>query len=243
MKPEDSVVSKVKKLLALASGNQNDNEREVAMKFAMDLLAKHNLTLEQLEGPERSGNVQQLEENSFRLEPWVRQVLNAVCMIYYTDYFICTKVVSVRQDMWTFQTRTSTKDVPVFVGTAENIAVTIEVGTWLMNSIRSESNRVYKDATLKRSFRLGAARTLYARAQDMLNSEKAPEENSSGTSLMVLRDKLVRANDEYLDSLNLRQVNYRNSRVNMTAYNAGQTYGQQIAMPSRTSSKSISLSG
>ncbi len=77
----------------------------------------------------------------------------------------------------------------------------------------------------------------------MLKTEKSPEEKSSGTSLMVLRDKLVRANDEYLDSLNLRQVNYRNSRVNMTAYNAGQNYGQQIAMPSRTSSKSISLNG
>ncbi len=145
MKPEDSVVSKVKKLLALASGNQNDHEREVAMKFAMDLLAKHNLTMEQLEGPERSGNVQQLEENSFRLEPWVRQVLNAVCMIYYTDYFICTKVVSVRQDMWTFQTRTSTKDVPVFVGTAGKYR-----GNYRSRNLAYELDKVGKQSIVQR---------------------------------------------------------------------------------------------
>lgn len=40
MESDRSVVEKIKKLLSLAEGNQNQHERELAMKFAMDLLAK-----------------------------------------------------------------------------------------------------------------------------------------------------------------------------------------------------------
>jgi hypothetical protein len=43
--PQPAVVDKVRKLLALASGNQNEHERDRAMEAAMELLAGHNLSL------------------------------------------------------------------------------------------------------------------------------------------------------------------------------------------------------
>jgi hypothetical protein len=240
MPPEESITSKIKKLLALADGNQNEHERQVAMKFAMDLLAKHNLTMEELDGAQTQSGIQEIE-SMFRLEPWIRVILDAACTLYYTDFYVSTKVVSTKFDFWNFDVRSVTRDVPVFVGTTENVGVTIEVATWLINSVRLESNRLYKASALRRSFRLGAAHTLRERAHEILNSEKVAAEHTSGTALMVLRNKLQRANQEYLDALDLRPISYRTSRVNMTAYNAGEAYGEQVALPPRTSTKAPAL--
>ena len=43
MNNKESIIQKIRKLLALAEGNKNEHEREVAMQFAMELLSKHNL--------------------------------------------------------------------------------------------------------------------------------------------------------------------------------------------------------
>ena len=49
MSDKEAVIEKIRKLLALAEGNANEHEREVAMRFAMDLLGKHNLSIAQME--------------------------------------------------------------------------------------------------------------------------------------------------------------------------------------------------
>src|ERR1700729_63455 len=89
--PDTSVIDKIKKLLALADGNQNEHEREVAMQFAMDLLAKHNLTLSQVEC-----DISKLStiavDGDFRLEPWVRLILQAACKLYYTEFYISERI-------------------------------------------------------------------------------------------------------------------------------------------------------
>ncbi|HEY9788650.1 MAG TPA: DUF2786 domain-containing protein [Candidatus Obscuribacterales bacterium] len=241
MHVEESITSKIKKLLALADGNSNEHEREVAMQFAMDLLAKHNLTVEQLGDACAHSEVQEME-GQFRLEPWIRIILDTACTLYYTDYYVSTRESGSRYDFW-FGYRTLTRNVPVFVGTAENITVTIDVATWLINSVRLESNRMYKDNKLRRSFRLGAAHALLKRARKIVEDERCASKESTGTALMVLRNKLQRANQEYLDSLDLQSINYRTLRVAMSAYNAGEAYGDQVALPSRNATSSPALIG
>lgn len=197
--PEPAVVDKVRKLLALASGNQNEHERDRAMEAAMELLARHNLSLSQIK-PEEAANCVQAVRAKINLEVWARAVLSAACQLYYTTFYIQHDVY---QDHFFGYREVKS---PVFVGTEENIAVTIEMCIWLLDSIRKESNRMYKTDKLRRSFRLGAADKLEERARKIIKAEKAAALGASPESavenaqngLVLLRSQLEHANDEYL---------------------------------------------
>jgi len=220
--PNSSVIEKIKKLLALADGNQNEHEREVAMQFAMDLLAKHNLSMSLLEG---TADVSICEvEGDFRNDPWIRHVLLAACKLYYTELYISKRFDPIR---W------QTRAVPVFVGTAENIAVSMDVASWLLNSIRKESNRLYKDEYERRSFRSGAAIRILDRAHEMVEKEKRAGETTTGTGLVVLRNQLERANQDHLAKLNLRHRRSRRSCVDIDAYTSGEDYGGRVRLNRR----------
>lgn len=213
-----SIVEKIKKLLALADGNQNHHEREVAMQFAMDLLSKHNLTMSEVQSTLLNLSTCEIEGN-FRPEPWIRAVLKAACTLYYTDIYISER----------FDHNWRKIGVPIFVGTTENIAVTMEVGTWLLNSIRRESNRVYKDTYERRSFRLGAADTILSRAIEMIKTEGC-QHNATGTSLVVMRNQFVRANQEHFARLKLRPTRNRRTYLDEDAYNDGEVFGKQVRL-------------
>jgi hypothetical protein len=228
------VINKIKKLLSLAEGNQNEHERDVAMKFAMELLAKHNLTMETFDGKPAHDKIEEVH-GDFKLEPWILTTLEAACTLYYTDFYIYHDAQSTRFDYWTGRMITKYRNTPVFVGRAENIAVTIEVATWLLNSVRLESNRLYKDAASRRSFRVGASDRLYMRAEKLVQEEKATQEAAVGNALVVLRNSLQRANDEYIRSLHLHMVKPRRSSVYQDAYAAGDEYGSSMSLaPGKT---------
>lgn len=193
----ESAVEKVKKVLALAEANQNEYERSVAMQFAMDFLAKNNLSVvdkefEPIVIVEATGD--------FRLEPWVRVILSSACALYYTDFYT-TK----RYDLW----RDTSKDVPLVVGTRDNVEVTIEMTKWLLNSIRTESNHQYKEVPLRRSFRLGASDRLFERALEMLQAESTVSSAVPGSVREVIRSQLQQANRDYLANLDLQPLKPR----------------------------------
>ncbi len=215
MTDKETIISKIKKLLALAEGNTNEHEREVAMKFAMDLLGKHNLSVSQLEKEALKHSICEVE-GQFRLERWIQHILDAVCELYFTDYYI------------------SARKTAMFVGTPENIAVTIDVAGWLIDSIRKESNRLYKDSYQRRSFRLGAGLKIILRAIDLTVEETAASRKSArtgnGTSLAILRDQLNRANQDYLSKLNLRYTTRRRVYIDQESFDSGQSFGDGVAL-------------
>jgi hypothetical protein len=217
---QESIVEKIKKLLALADGNQNEHEREVAMQFAMNLLAKHNLTMNQIECDISMMSTSEVD-GDFRLEPWIRRILQAACKLYYTEFYIGHRIDYIRHCQIS---------VPVFIGSAENIAVTMDVATWLVNSVRKESNRIYKDSYERRSFRLGAADRLVERALEMVAAESRQSAAGSSNGLTVVRIQLSKANQAHLAKLNLRPLKARRSYVTPDAYADGETYGSQVGL-------------
>lgn len=212
MNNKESIIQKIRKLLALAEGNQNEHEREVAMQFAMELLSKHNLSVAQVQGQALEISVCAVEGN-FRLERWIQYLLDAVCKLYYTDYYI------------------SIRKTAMFVGTAENIAVSIDVAEWLIESIRKESNRLYKDNHQRRSFRLGAAWKILLRAIDLVVEEKVSTKSKTpGTSLTIVRNQLERANQDYLSRLDLRQTKRRCVYIDQDSFDSGSSYGDGVTL-------------
>ena len=219
---DESTVQKIRKLLALAQNNKNANERDVAMQFAMDMLAKHNLSVAEImeagEGDTRGVDVGEYESD-IRMERWTKDICSAVCKLYYCDYYT-TEALSVN-----FAFRT----VPVFIGTKENIAVAVEVANYLIKSVRKESNAAFYEPMLRRSFRQGAARRIYERAAEMIAAEKRQGE-STGTSLVVVRNNLETANQSYLSTLKLTYTSPRISYIDGDAYTQGQEFGDSVGL-------------
>ncbi len=226
MSANDSVVQKIQKLLALAEGNQNEHERDVAMRFAMDLLAKHNLSLAQVEGTVFGADLQEIKGN-FKLDRWIRSILSAACKLYYTELYI-------DGGEWDWWGERRINQRPVFIGTSENIAVTIEVAAFLIESVRLESNRAFKTAYERKSFRLGAASRLYERAVELVRQEQSmgqsAQSGAGGTSLVVIRNQLERMNREYMSTLNLRRKKTRAVYIDSVAFAEGTVYGDQVRL-------------
>lgn len=214
-----AILEKIRKLLALAEGNANEHERDVAMKFAHELLAKHNLTISEVNDNADKFDTVEIE-GDFKLEPWVRSVLRAACTLYYTTFYMSKRYSFFRQTPIL---------VPIFVGMEDNIAVTVAMSYWFIDSIRLESNRLYRDNYQRRSFRLGAAQKLYERALELVEAEQSQEQSkTAGTSLMVIRNNLETANEKHMASLNLSSFRGRSTYIDPDAYNDGEDFANRL---------------
>jgi hypothetical protein len=218
---EKSIVEKIRKLLALADSTKNshEHERNVAMQAAMDLLAKHNLNMTQVNNNTLDIRPEEVRVD-LKLEPWIRAVLAAACQLYYTDYYMTSNR--------NWQGRIERN--PVFVGTAENIEVTIDMATWLINSIRQESNRIYKSPHERRSFRLGAADRIFDRANEIMTAEKYDTTSTPGNSLMVIRNQFEQANQQHMSTKDLQPFRSRAVYLDLDAFTDGEAFGNQVGL-------------
>lgn len=227
-----TIALRIRKLLALAEGNTNEHERDAAMKLAMDLLSKHNLDLSAIGGLCNESEVLECAVQ-LKLEPWIRAVLQAACKLYYTRFYMRPVYRGYFADRKEWH--------PTFVGTEQNIGVTIEVASWLMNSIRLESNWLYTEPYERRSFRLGAAHKLYERACTMIDEEKSAGICSGSTELMVLRNALESANENHLAKMNLGQFQSRGSYYDDAAYGQGEAFGDSVNLGRKSKVKQITM--
>lgn len=230
---KSNISERIRKLLALAEGNQNEHERNAAMKLAMDLLAKHNLDLATV--GDTINAIKVIEYPAFiKLDPWIRSVLNAACKLYYTDYIMRSVT---RAGYYNLRNEWH----PTFIGTEENIAVTIEMASWLMASIRQESNWLYAEQYERRSFRLGAAHKLLERASKLVADENSSRGSSNCNSLMILRNDLEKANERFLGKMDLDVFRSRGSYTDSGAYGSGQSFGDSVNLGRSTRLKAITM--
>lgn len=225
----DSIKSKIQKLLNLAGNNSNESEREQAMEMAQKLLAQHNLSIKDVHG---LGKPEQDDSLDVRVEKWVTNILHGVCKLYY-----CSLLTSYRRG----------KKCYVLIGTTENINVAKDIFQWLIESIKNESkvrvkafkeeyrfNRLRNPSAnevnlYRNSFRLGAATSIYYKAQDMTKRDHNP--SGGGTNqLMVIRNELESANEQAMREMfpYLVTRKQRSSSVHGGAYQAGQSYGNSL---------------
>jgi Protein of unknown function (DUF2786) len=228
-----SIAQRIKKLLALADGNKNEHERSSAMKLAMELLSKHNLDMAAVADLSCEHTVCEFEAY-LKLDPWVRFVVKAACKLYYTEFIMRPVYRGYYGDRKEYH--------PTFVGTEENIVVTLEVLAWLLDSIRWESNCLFYEAHERRSFRLGAAHKLFERACQLVQEECQSASTASGsTALTVLRNELERANKRYLDSKNLGTFKARATYSDSDAYDMGSVFGNSVNLGKKSKIRAITM--
>lgn len=214
---EETILKKVKKLLALAGNNPNEHERLRASEAAHDLLAKHNLTLAQVKDS-LDGPGEYLCDTIKINEEWIKYVLHAATKLYFTSWFMRSKKGAQH---------------PILIGTAENVGVTVEVTKWLIKMMRKEAKLRYPEGCIiqKRSFLLGAAEVLAARAIVRLEEERQNRQGTTtGSSLILVSNNLEKANQEYKESLNIEKGKLGEQKIDKEHWRSGVVYGKQIPL-------------
>lgn len=236
----ESIINKVRKLIALAGNNPNENERAAAMAKAMDMLAQHNLSMDTVDAVDKQSEVVE-EITKLSTDAWARYVIQAACDLYYCTFMLsgCYRTTSTGKWVKEFK--------PTLIGKPENIAIAVDVARWLIGCVRTESNK-FSTSILKRSFCLGAGMKLRARVEDILKEERAHAltmNGGTGTSLMVIRNKLQRLNHEYINEHHGDAVSKvgRRSNIDPMAAIMGARFGDSVNLNrgSRTTAESHRL--
>ncbi len=80
----EKVIQKLKKLLALAEDNgATESEAETAMRLAQELLVKHNLSMEDLQGSENDTNIIESIEDESSPSQWKHMIWSNTARLYF----------------------------------------------------------------------------------------------------------------------------------------------------------------
>lgn len=215
------ILDKVKKMLALANdAGATEGERDNAMRMAYNLLAKHNLTMQDLP-TEENHETRQRESITISADKWARNIADSMSRLFFCVYY--------------FQrTGTSGKDMHVFIGKVSNTVTAIGMTEYLIKSIKREATKRYKSPTSPegRSFCVGAMNAIYHRVEAMLESDI---ESEPGTAVVLysLRESEKTANEQYLanDGIELEVgKSRRDNSLRGSAYMSGSAYGKTVSL-------------
>jgi len=221
MEPNQNIIEKIKKLLALST-SPNENEASTALRMAMDMLSKHNLSMTEI-NVEKKESVEH-EEVKFtgkRFSTWRTELLNSVSDAHYCHIL-----------------KVSGTGVYYIIGKQTNRQATILMFTYLANVVEFEckshmaslSLTKQEGKTYANSFKLGMVHRLRQRLTEKKNSIIL--ESKSNALIKVDPYTLSKAeNNDYIRSkFRVTQQQESNSRINGSAYAQGDRAGNRVGL-------------
>jgi hypothetical protein len=169
----DSIIAKINKLLALGERGGTEAEATAAMQKVHELLAKHNLHLDDVkEAPVAEEDYVRQEADATAKQPWQDWVWFAIAELYFCRHF--------KQKY-----RGSTSHL--IVGKPSNIAVVKYVATYVIRTGEELARRAGTGAAFRNSFKKGFASRIAVRAREEIAKAKTGglSDSSTGTALVV----------------------------------------------------------
>lgn len=121
LKPSQEVLEKIKKLLALGNSD-NENEAKIATQKANELLLKHNLSMQQIEGYEPDYEISEVAEIGLTYKPYQNMITNILGEFFFVETIIQSKFKGYSSGQWG-KRRAQFKKVIKFIGTKENTQI------------------------------------------------------------------------------------------------------------------------
>jgi hypothetical protein len=230
----EKLIDRVKKLLALAGNNSNENEAAVATAKASRLIAEYNLTLSELKdaGDERIQN--EYPSNGLK-NSWERTIWFGVAELNFCMYY--------------YSSKPPYSLVHHLIGTEVNVISSKVMADYLVSTVNRLAQEAPIAGTKRNAFRLGCADRLYHRLAALkADRAKGEAQTTVGTTLPALADLYGIHNQANLDlysaTHNGRKLGpgSRNSTKNHDVYAQGYVAGGGISLDTqvgKTSNKSI----
>lgn len=213
----DKILDKVKKLISLANCEAaSENERESAMRMAHNLLAKHNLNMQNVQEHEAVEGRLEIELQTYSMA-WTRDLASIIARLFFCKYYYSTYKIN------------ATKGTHYFFGKESNAITASLIASYVINSILKEARKLYKHnlCSESRSFAIGATAKINTRVKLMMAENFSA---ADGTSLVLydLYKTEEDANNLAFKS-KLKVVKLRAQQpVNFAAYSAGKEFGDRV---------------
>jgi len=213
-KSTDRLIEKMRKLLALTESG-NEHEAMNATRKLHSMLAKHNMSMTDLEHEE--DNVGQEEVVQKRCRPWRRTIALGIAQLYFCQYY--------RIPM-------GSNSKFVFVGTEANRTFAAHIYKMVIKTVeresRFESKKMYgkEVPAFVNGFWTGAMERIWLRCQELINSAKAGTlEDEDGNTLPALINAYELAKVE-ADNWIAENVGNLKSKTNKTRANDAAGYSK-----------------
>lgn len=216
----DTIIERIKKLLALAHNNPDPKEAESAMALASKLMLKHSISQEAIDG--HTGKTEMYNEvmQTGKFATW-----QATLLVIIARSNLC-EVVKVKRDDY------------VVLGIKANVAVTREMYQWLSGEIHRHAQLGFakKDEhsnfgsmdphRFHTSFKHGANTALSARLAKVQEEVKA-ESSSNASALMVISNKVAVYSKEVFPHTSPTKTRAGNNAAG-NAFGAGHKVGSEL---------------
>lgn len=224
------LIDRMKKLLAMSQDKGSENEAMLAAKRLHIMLAKHNISMTELDNNEETVDSDSIELNS---RPWVRTVSHYVAKLYFCKVY--------------YQTHSNTKASYFFIGTEANRTFALHIFKLIVSTIireaNAESRAVYgkNNCSFVNSFWKGAKYRIGCRCEELIQMAKEGSlQDEDGTNLPALLstyEMMDIGNEEFLnsqDDLDLKKDTRKQKGANNhEGFQRGKAAGDRVQL-SRT---------
>jgi len=223
---EDKIIDRIRKILALAGNNPNEHERDTAMKMAQKLLAKHNLSMEEIEFSGQAAEEVIEDGDLYVPHSYIKTLSVAVGKLYFCNTL---RIVS-RSHRQRF----------IFIGRESNVATSREIFAYVIKAIEAEARtqaRRQSDIGFNRyvrSFCNGASVTICDRVRQLLRETEQQRHPTSTGRDLVLADVYAQrqAEAEKYIAQRYQTKPAANSRMQLgrsiTAHENGTAFGRTV---------------
>lgn len=254
----ESVLEKVRALLAKAASTTSEDEAANCASLAQKLLAKHNLTMEQVDD---KGEQVHVGEEYLQVKygnPWRSSIVTAACRLYYCDIFTrswfdqagydaARAAHDIARAQWLEDHKGRRPEMPkyekferpgyVIIGREHNRVVAAAMIHYLWaTTLRMASTYMREnslDQNAKRAFERGCGERLATRLhalwyEALVGARKAAK--SSGTDLIIY-DAMEQENKDFMKAnYNLSPTKRRSSNLDSDHADAGWEAGERVSL-------------
>jgi len=225
MKSVNRVVDKVKKLLSLAS-SQNQNESEVAAQKANDILAKHNL-----ENMDNSQGSDELIYMDTLLEVKKKSFKYKIISVILETYNVYALWNSARD-----YSHKGRKRSYIFMLEVSGDKANVEVAKRVFSFLDQELDRLFElsGAADKKSFFAG----IRAGYLEKLKKSRSESGRAKENALVEYKKKIaLKAKRDFYSNISISSTSSK-SRIDSNSYNKGMDSGKKLSIKSKLSSTS-----
>lgn len=210
-------------MLAIANDERgaSEAERDLALKMAHDLLAKHELDMADVaESVREKDDPRGSFMNTGWNTPYAKTIRNAMSKLFRCYYYHGAKINATRGEHF-------------FIGRESAATTAMYMSDWVIKSLLREADWRYEHrlSANGRAFCVGAANRLWHRVKEIV-AEKQKEFTATGSAL-VLYDIAAREEEANLSFIEARGVQLvmdksRSHTVNTQAFESGKEYANAI---------------
>lgn len=186
----DNIKDKITKVLEIAKRGGTEEEANTAMNMALQLLAKHNLSMSDIEGDSiEDEDVIQSSSDGGSNQPWQRSIWYAIAKLYFTTFYSSTYMLNGKK-----------KVSLVVVGRESNVQTVKEIASYLVALCKELASGTGEDTRYRNSFKTGFADRIRARCIE--ERQKAERESTANAARLTFNNNVNAAAEALKNNCN-----------------------------------------